>query len=69
MGILVLIAWCAVGYFGFSRRAARKEIAKMKKVRDFEMLPVQANDADEEEAVDGGADGHLLALPPPELDN
>ena len=69
MGILVLIAWCAVGYCCFSRRAARKELAKMKKARDFEMLPVQAPDVDEEEAVDGGADNRLLALPPPELDN
>ena len=69
MGILLIFAWCAAGYFCFSRRAARKELARMKKARDFEMLPVQAPDVDEEEAVDGGADNHLLALPPPELDN
>ena len=69
MGILLIFAWCAAGFFCFSRRTARKELARMKKARDFEMLPVQAPDVDEEEAVDGGADNHLLALPPPELDN
>ena len=30
MGTLLLLAWCAVVYFIFSRRAARKEIAKLK---------------------------------------
>ena len=70
MGVLLIFAWCAAGYFCFTRRSARKELARMKKARDFEMLPVQGPDVvDEEEAVDGGADNHLLALPPPELDN
>ena len=69
MGVLLIFAWCAAGYFCFTRRGARKELARMKKARDFEMVPVQGPDVDEEEAVDGGADNHLLALPPPELDN